>query len=64
MVSTEGDVPNLVDISMVPKFLSVFLEDLPGLPSVKELGFGIDLAVSTRSISRIIYSMTLTTSKG
>ena len=58
MVSTEGDVPNLTDISMVPRFSGVFLEDLPGLPSVRELELGIDLAVVTRPISSTIYSLT------
>ena len=64
MVSTEYDVPNLADISVVLGFSGVFPEDLSGLPSIKELGLGIDLAIVTRPISSKIYSMTLMESKG
>ena len=32
VVSIEGDVPNLVNISMVCRFPNIFLTDLPRLP--------------------------------
>ena len=43
MVSTEDDAPSISDILVVRKFADVFLEDLPGLPPVGEMEFGIDL---------------------
>ena len=59
VVSTEGDVANIYDISVVSKFANVFLEDLPRLPSFRELEFDIDLAVDVRPISRVSYRMAL-----
>ena len=59
MVSTKGNVPDLADISMVCKFTYVFSKDLPRLPPVKEIEFGMDLATDTRPISRAPYKMAL-----
>ena len=57
VVSVKSNVPNLADILMVRRFSNVFLEDLLGLPPVRELEFGIDLAIDTRPISRAPYRM-------
>jgi hypothetical protein len=39
-------------IKVVPKFLDVFLEDLPGMPPKRKVEFAIDLIPDTATISR------------
>ena len=60
VVSIESDAPNLANISMVHSFSDIFPEDLPALPPIGELEFGIGLAAVTRPISRTIYRITPT----
>ena len=55
VVSIESNVSNLANIPVVRRFSNVFLKDLPGFSSVKELEFGIDLVVDSKSISRAPY---------
>ncbi|GKV11337.1 hypothetical protein SLEP1_g22601 [Rubroshorea leprosula] len=49
----------LKDILVVCEFLDVFLEDLPRLPSDREIEFAIDLVPGTRPISKAPYHMAL-----
>ena len=39
-------------ILIVREFLDVFLEDLPGLPPIKEVEFGIEVMPGTSPISK------------
>ena len=57
VVSTEGYVANISDISVVSRFADIFLEDLLGLPPFRKMEFSIDLVVDARSISRVPYRM-------
>ena len=45
------------DIPVVCEFLDVFLHDLPGLPSNRDVEFKIELLLGTAPISRISYRM-------
>ncbi|KAD7477167.1 hypothetical protein E3N88_00303 [Mikania micrantha] len=45
------------DIPIVRDFLEVFLEDLPGLPSVRQVEFRIDLAPGAAPIARSPYRL-------
>lgn len=49
--------PNLQSVPMVNEFVDVFPEELPGLPLVREIDFGIDLLSSTQPISIPPYRM-------
>ena len=45
---------------MVNKFLEFYLDDLPSIPSDREIEFGIDLVLDTRPISIPSYRMVST----
>ena len=47
----------LEDIPVVREFLDVFLEDLPGIPTNREIDFQIELAPGTEPISKAPYRM-------
>ena len=47
----------LEDISVVREFSDVFAEDLPGIPSEREIDFQIELAPGTEPISKAPYRM-------
>ncbi|GAB2271629.1 hypothetical protein Dimus_038926 [Dionaea muscipula] len=57
IVETRTDEPKLEDIPVVCEFADVFPEDLPGLPSDREVEFVIDLLPDTRPISKAPYRM-------
>ncbi|GKE63210.1 hypothetical protein Tco_1513577, partial [Tanacetum coccineum] len=48
----KSDEKRLEDIPVVKEFLEVFPEDLPGLPSVRQVEFQIDLIPGTSPIAR------------
>ncbi|WMV24899.1 hypothetical protein MTR67_018284 [Solanum verrucosum] len=54
--TTEGTL-SLETIPVVNEFSDVFPEDLPGLPPVREIDFGIDLAPDTLLICITLYRM-------
>ena len=58
-ISLEGSCTSLADIPIVCRFLDVFSEELPGLPSTRKMEFSIDLILDTRLISRTPYRMAL-----
>ena len=47
----------LEDIPVVREFSDVFLEDLPGIPTDREIDFQIELALETEPISKAPYRM-------
>ena len=47
-------------VHIVREFIDVFLEDLPSLPPIREVDFGIDLEPRTALISKAPYRMTHT----
>jgi hypothetical protein len=51
--------PSLEDIPVVCGYLDVFLDDLPGMPSDRDVKFTIDLQRVKTPISRCPYKMTL-----
>jgi hypothetical protein len=53
----ETIVQEIQDIPMVCEFLDVFPEDLPGLPSERDVEFVIELKLGTAPISRRSYRM-------
>jgi hypothetical protein len=48
----EAIIPEIQDILVVCEFPDVFPEDLPGLPSERDVEFVIELKPSTAPISR------------
>jgi hypothetical protein len=57
-VATNVEVSfDLTSILVVREFLDVFLDDLPGLPSDRDVEFTIELESSTAPISRCPYRM-------
>jgi hypothetical protein len=53
----EAIIPEIQDILVVCEFPDVFLEDLPGLPPVRDVEFVIELKPGTAPISRRSYRM-------
>ncbi|GJT58113.1 hypothetical protein Tco_0993167, partial [Tanacetum coccineum] len=49
----------LEDIPVVREFLEVFLEDLPGLPHVRQIEFQIDLIPGAAPVARAPYRLAL-----
>ena len=47
----------LEDVPIVRDFLEVFLEDLPGLSSDREIEFVIELVPGTTPMSKVLYKM-------
>ncbi|XP_075108850.1 uncharacterized protein LOC142180697 [Nicotiana tabacum] len=48
---TRKETVSIENVPVVREFFDVFLEDLPGLPPVREINFGIDLLPDTHLIS-------------
>ncbi|XP_069150522.1 uncharacterized protein [Solanum lycopersicum] len=53
----DHDVPSIDSVPVVNEFLDVFPEDLPGVPPLREIDFGIDLEPDTKPISIPPYRM-------
>ncbi|XP_069145837.1 uncharacterized protein [Solanum lycopersicum] len=53
----DHDVPSIDSVPVVSEFLDVFPEDLPGVPPLREIDFGIDLEPDTKPISIPPYRM-------
>nr|GFD61861.1 putative reverse transcriptase domain, aspartic peptidase domain protein [Tanacetum cinerariifolium] len=49
--------PNIENLSVVREFVDIFLDELPGLPSDREIEFGIELIHGTEPISKASYRM-------
>ncbi|KAL8098228.1 hypothetical protein AgCh_031109 [Apium graveolens] len=56
-MDTKKEVPNIQDIPMVYKFEDVFPENLPGLPSDREIEFAIESAPGTTPVSKAPYRL-------
>nr|GFD55058.1 putative reverse transcriptase domain, aspartic peptidase domain protein [Tanacetum cinerariifolium] len=54
---TTSDVPSIHDQPIVSEFLDVFLDELPGIPPVREVEFNIELISRAEPISKTPYSM-------
>ena len=54
----DHDVPSIDSVPVVNEFLDVFPEDLPGVPPLREIDFGIDLEPDTKPISIPLYRTT------
>ncbi|XP_070050829.1 uncharacterized protein [Nicotiana tomentosiformis] len=54
---TRKETVSIENIPVVREFSDVFPENLPGLPSVREIDFGIDLPPDTQPISILPYQM-------
>ena len=46
----DHDIPSVDSVPVVNEFLDVFLEDLPGVPPLRDIDFGIDLEPDTKPI--------------
>ena len=55
--NVDAEPPTLQFIPVVNEFSQVFPEDLPGLPSEREVEFGIDVLPDTQPISILPYRM-------
>ena len=53
----DHDIPSIDSVPVVNEFLDVFLEDLSGVPPIREIHFGIDLKPDTKPISIPSYRM-------
>ena len=58
VVDTRSSEVRLEDVLVMRDFLDVFPDDLPGLPSEREIDFPIDLVPGTAPISLPPYRMT------
>nr|GFC21070.1 hypothetical protein [Tanacetum cinerariifolium] len=56
---TTSDVPSIHDQPIVSEFLDVFPDELPGIPSVREVEFDIELISRAKPISKAPYGMAL-----
>ncbi|KAF5470854.1 hypothetical protein F2P56_011342 [Juglans regia] len=57
LVMSQLNEPQLLDIEVVREFPNVFLDELLGLPSDREIEFSTDLKLGTTQISRTPYQM-------
>ncbi|GJS99184.1 hypothetical protein Tco_0820354 [Tanacetum coccineum] len=57
VMEKKSDEKRLEDIPVVREFLEVFPEDLPGLPSVRQVEFQIDLIPGAASVDRAPYRL-------
>ena len=57
VIETEKVRPSVYDIPIVSDFLDVFLEELLGFPSQREIEFAIDVVPSSTSASITPYQM-------
>nr|XP_009766337.1 PREDICTED: uncharacterized protein LOC104217729 [Nicotiana sylvestris] len=55
--NTRKKTVSIENVPVVKEFSDVFPEDLPGLPPVREIDFGIDLLPDTQPISMVSYRM-------
>ena len=53
----DHDIPSIDSVPVVSEFLDVFPEDLPGVPLLREVDFGIYLEPDTKPISIPFYRM-------
>ncbi|GJX47646.1 putative reverse transcriptase domain-containing protein [Tanacetum coccineum] len=53
----KSEVKRLEDVSIVREFLKVFPEDLPGLPSARQVEFQIDLVPGAAPVARAPYRL-------
>ncbi|KAH0645082.1 hypothetical protein KY284_032966 [Solanum tuberosum] len=58
-VMTDAEPPTLQSIPIVNEFLDVFPDELPGIPSEREIDFAIDMLLSTQPIFIPPYRMAL-----
>nr|GFD09817.1 putative reverse transcriptase domain, aspartic peptidase domain protein [Tanacetum cinerariifolium] len=56
-MDTSLESPNIKNLSVVREFADVFPDELPGLPLVREIEFGIELIPSAEPISKAPYRM-------
>ncbi|GJS07910.1 putative reverse transcriptase domain-containing protein [Tanacetum coccineum] len=57
IMEKKSDEKRLVDIPVVREFPKVFLEDLPGLPPVRQVEFQIDLILGATPVARAPYRL-------
>ncbi|GJS39264.1 putative reverse transcriptase domain-containing protein [Tanacetum coccineum] len=57
VMEKKSDEKRLEDIPIVREFLDVFLEDLPGLPPVRQVEFQIDLILGAAHVARAPYRL-------
>ncbi|GKE33140.1 putative reverse transcriptase domain-containing protein, partial [Tanacetum coccineum] len=57
VMEKKSEEKRLEDISIVREFLKVFLEDLPGLPLVRQVEFQIDLIPGAATVARAPYRL-------
>nr|GEX79369.1 putative reverse transcriptase domain-containing protein [Tanacetum cinerariifolium] len=57
ITDTSLESPNIENLSVVREFADVFPDELPGLPSVREIEFGIELIPGAEPISKAPYRM-------
>nr|GEY80926.1 putative reverse transcriptase domain-containing protein [Tanacetum cinerariifolium] len=53
----KSDERRMKDIPVVREFSKVFLEDLPGLPPVRQVKFQIDLILGAAPVARAPYRL-------
>nr|GFC08080.1 putative reverse transcriptase domain-containing protein [Tanacetum cinerariifolium] len=56
-MENKSDEKRLEDIPVAKEFPDVFLEDLPGLPPVRQVEFQIDLIPGTSPVTRAPYRL-------
>nr|GEY36933.1 putative reverse transcriptase domain, aspartic peptidase domain protein [Tanacetum cinerariifolium] len=57
VMNTSLESPNIKNLFVVREFVDVFPDELPGLPSAKEIEFGIELIPGAEPISKAPYRM-------
>ncbi|GJV74156.1 putative reverse transcriptase domain-containing protein [Tanacetum coccineum] len=57
VMDTSLESPNIENLSIVREFADVFPDELPGLPSAREIEFGIELNPGAEPISKAPYRM-------
>nr|GFA09214.1 putative reverse transcriptase domain-containing protein [Tanacetum cinerariifolium] len=57
VVEKKSDEKRLEDIPVVKEFPDIFPEDLPGLPSVRQVELQIDLIPGTTPVARAPYRL-------
>nr|GEW56016.1 reverse transcriptase domain-containing protein [Tanacetum cinerariifolium] len=57
VVEKKSDEKRLEDISVVKEFLDIFLEDLHGLPPIRQVEFQIDLISGTTPVAPLILAL-------
>jgi len=57
MMDVEKKISQLDQVPIVREFIDDFPDDLPGLPSYREIEFCVDLVMSTKPISMAPYRM-------